>query len=237
MLENVMQLVLDSSPSLPGMLELLEGFQLVAKRAAVKRAVERHTSAFYARFMAELNAVKRHLAAQRRSPPASPMLPHYAGIARCGRAGVAQGHKALQLLSQHGTSDGRRGPRAHVPTCRAATSLLKRLEQLHAALMGVKHMLPVVPEAADALAAYELTHQALEQLMVNTHRDWFNTVDAGISKQLHNNLLVQDKADRECDSWGRQRVALSVAALASGPSEGHVHGACVSRHPQAACCR
>lgn len=82
MLENVLQLALDSSPGLQGMLELLEGFQMAAQRAAVKRAVARHTSSFYARFTAELNAVKRHLDVLRHSLPASPMLPHYAGIAR-----------------------------------------------------------------------------------------------------------------------------------------------------------
>jgi len=58
-------------------------------------------------------------------------------------------------------------------------------------------MLPVVPEAADTLMAYGLTHQALQQFIVNTHTEWFNTIDNSISKQLQNNLLTQDKADRE----------------------------------------
>lgn len=82
MLENVMQLALDSTPSLPGILELLEGFQGMAKRTAVKRAVERHMSEFYRRFMAEINAVKKHFDTLRRTPTTSPMLPHYAGAAR-----------------------------------------------------------------------------------------------------------------------------------------------------------
>lgn len=82
MLENVMQLALDSTPSLPGMLELLEGFQAMAKRTAVKRAVERHMSEFYRRFMGEINAVKKHFDTLRRTPTTSPMLPHYAGAAR-----------------------------------------------------------------------------------------------------------------------------------------------------------
>lgn len=82
MLENVMQLALDSTPSLSGMLELLEGFQLMAKRAAVKRAVERHMSEFYRRFMAEINAIKKQFDVLRRAPPTSPMLPLYAGTAK-----------------------------------------------------------------------------------------------------------------------------------------------------------
>lgn len=77
-----MQLALDSTPSLSGMLELLEGFQLMAKRAAVKRAVERHVSEFYRRFMAEINSIKKHFDVLRRTPPSSPILPHYAGAAK-----------------------------------------------------------------------------------------------------------------------------------------------------------
>jgi hypothetical protein len=82
MLENVMQLALDSTPSLPGMLELLEGFQLMAKRTAVKRAVARHTADFYKRFDAEIGAVKKHLEPLKQLPTSSPMLPQYAGTAR-----------------------------------------------------------------------------------------------------------------------------------------------------------
>jgi hypothetical protein len=63
--------------------------------------------------------------------------------------------------------------------------------------MTVKHMLPAVPEAADVLTAYELTHQSMQQFIVNTHTEWFNTIDNSISKQLQDNLLVQDKADRK----------------------------------------
>lgn len=47
------------------------------------------------------------------------------------------------------------------------------------------------------LTAYELTHQSMQQYIVNTHTEWFNTIDNSISKQLQANLLVQDKADRE----------------------------------------
>lgn len=99
MLENVMQLALDSTPSLSGMLELLEGFQLMAKRTAMKRAVERHMSGFYHRFMAEINAIKKHFDTLRRTPTTSPMLPHYAGAARwallCSRQRQLQHASAL----------------------------------------------------------------------------------------------------------------------------------------------
>lgn len=82
MLENVMQLALDNTPTLPGMLELLEGFQLMAKRAAVKRTVAKHTGEFYRRFDAEIDTVKKHLEPLKHTSSASPMLPHFAGAAR-----------------------------------------------------------------------------------------------------------------------------------------------------------
>ncbi|WIA33430.1 hypothetical protein OEZ86_006562 [Tetradesmus obliquus] len=193
MLENVLELALDSAPSLSARLELLEGFQLIAKRDAVKRSVERHMSAFYSAFMGEINAAKKHFDLLRRSPPGSPLLPKYAGAAR------------------------------------AASTLLRRLEQTHATLITVKHMLPPVSEAADALTAYDLTHQSMQQFIVNTHTEWFNTIDNSISKQLQDNLLVQDKADRgllsmnfdrqllamsqEVQHWERLRMAVPYIAM------------------------
>lgn len=77
-----MQLALDNTPSLPGMLELLEGFQLMAKRAAVKRTVAKHTGEFYRSFDAEIDAVKKQLEPLKHTPTASPMLPHFAGAAK-----------------------------------------------------------------------------------------------------------------------------------------------------------
>jgi dynein heavy chain len=54
----------------------------MAKLDAVKRAVERHMSKFYSKFMSEINAAKKHFDLLRHNPPASPMLPKYAGAAR-----------------------------------------------------------------------------------------------------------------------------------------------------------
>eukprot|EP00879_Flechtneria_rotunda_P019356 GHRR01020328.1.p1 GENE.GHRR01020328.1~~GHRR01020328.1.p1 ORF type:complete len:1679 (+),score=578.13 GHRR01020328.1:143-5179(+) len=193
MLENVLELALDTAPSLQGTLELLEGFQLIAKRDAVKRAVQKHVSVFYGKFMGEINAAKKHFDLLRRCPPGSPLLPKYAGAAR------------------------------------AAATLLRRLEQTHGVLIAVKPMLPSVPEEADALTAYELTHQSMQQFIVNTHTEWFNTIDNSISKQLQDNLLTQDKADRgllsmnfnpqllamsqEVVHWERLRMAVPYIAM------------------------
>lgn len=107
---------------------------------------------------------------------------------------------------------------------RAVSTLLRRLEQTHATLMTVKHMLPPVSEAADARTAYELTHQSMQQFIVNTHTEWFNTIDNSISKQLQDNLLVQDKADRECvvrcASAGCNDRLACLAGLARGSAVG-----------------
>ena len=79
--------------------------------------------------------------------------------------------------------------------CRMATSLLRRLEQTHAALMEVRSSLPAVPEAADVLNSYELAHQALQQFVVNTHTQWFNMIDPNLPKELQSNLLLQDRSE------------------------------------------
>jgi hypothetical protein len=57
-------------------------------------------------------------------------------------------------------------------------------------------MLPHVPEETDALSAYQVTRQALEQYKSNMHSAWFNTLEPGISKALATPLLLQDKAER-----------------------------------------
>eukprot|EP00983_Pelagomonas_calceolata_P107032 1159301-Pelagomonas_calceolata.AAC.3 len=50
---------------------------------SVRRFVEKKTSEFYAAFNAEINVVKKLFDAVRRVPPKSPILPKYAGTARC----------------------------------------------------------------------------------------------------------------------------------------------------------
>jgi dynein heavy chain, axonemal len=83
MLTNVIQLSFDMSNSLTARVELLETFHLMAKREPIKRCVERKTSDFYNTFMNEMNIVKKQFDHLRRTPPKSPVLPRYAGAARC----------------------------------------------------------------------------------------------------------------------------------------------------------
>ena len=55
-------------------------------------------------------------------------------------------------------------------------------------------MLPVVPEAMEAGQAYELVHTSLHQCVETVHNDWFSTIDQGLTSNLNNSLLSQDKA-------------------------------------------
>lgn len=102
-----------------------------------------------------------------------------------------------------------------------ATALLRRLEQSHGVLHDMQHCLPSVPELADVLTAYELTNQSIQQFVTNTHTQWFNSIDPSLSKQLQANLLLQDKADGEC-----QIVQLRYGWPATCKLP-HVHVACL----------
>jgi len=82
MMTNVIQIAVEAQSCLPSHMELLEAFQLIAKRDFIKRFVEKKTSEFYAAFNAEINVVKKLFDAVRRVPPKSPILPKYAGTAR-----------------------------------------------------------------------------------------------------------------------------------------------------------
>jgi hypothetical protein len=80
---------------------------------------------------------------------------------------------------------------------RYAMNLLRRLEAIHKDISGVRYMLPQVAEADEVFAAYELAHASIEQFIHNTHSEWFHTIEAGIEKELHANLLAVDKASGE----------------------------------------
>jgi hypothetical protein len=40
----------------------------------------------------------------------------------------------------------------------------------------------------------QVTHNAIEQFISNTHSEWFSSVDATTSRHLQANLLQQDKS-------------------------------------------
>ena len=82
MLTNVIQMACDCQPCLVSRAELIESFQLMAKREFVQRFVEKKTSEFYNLFNSEINIVKKQFDAVRRAPPKSSILPKYAGAAR-----------------------------------------------------------------------------------------------------------------------------------------------------------
>ena len=85
MVTNVMQMACDCQPCLLSRAELLESFQLMAKREFVQRFVDKKTSEFYSLFNSEINIVKKQFDSVRRAPPKSQILPKYAGTARSGQ--------------------------------------------------------------------------------------------------------------------------------------------------------
>lgn len=73
-------------------------------------------------------------------------------------------------------------------------NLLRRLDTTHKTVAEVAPMLPHVPEVDEVFAAYELAHASIEQFIHNTHSEWFNTIETGLEKELHANLMTVDKA-------------------------------------------
>lgn len=82
MMANVIQMACDCAAALTSRMELLEGFNLMAKRPFIKRFVEKKTSEMWQAFNGEINLVKKLFDAVRRTPPKSPILPRFAGAAR-----------------------------------------------------------------------------------------------------------------------------------------------------------
>lgn len=114
-------------------------------------------------------------------------------------------------------------------TARYAMNLLRRLDATHKIVSEVRHMLPHVHEADEVFPAYELAHASIEQFIHNTHSEWFNTIESGIEKELHGNLMTQDKAaggllsmnfhkdllsmSSEVHNWERMRMAIPYIAM------------------------
>ena len=61
-------------------------------------------------------------------------------------------------------------------------------------MQEVVHVLPVVPEAAEAKQQYEALHTALHQFVESTHAEWYNSLQGNFAPALGNSLLLQDKA-------------------------------------------
>ncbi|KAK3256380.1 hypothetical protein CYMTET_34484, partial [Cymbomonas tetramitiformis] len=71
-----------------------------------------------------------------------------------------------------------------------AQQLSKRLEKPMTELNEAAHYLPQTAEAAELQTAYTLAQQSIEQFVKNQHLEWFNTIEAGLTKKLENNLIL-----------------------------------------------
>jgi hypothetical protein len=86
-------------------MSLLEALQILAKREAVRRHVQRKTSQYYGEQLAEINTIKKQFDHLRRTPPSHPVLPRFAGTARCAAINPAAAlptcHCGASALSCH----------------------------------------------------------------------------------------------------------------------------------------
>jgi len=73
-----------------------------------------------------------------------------------------------------------------------AESLIKRIEKPFKVLKSVEARLPATPEAAELRSSHELTHESIQHYIQSQHHEWFNTIDATMSKRLENNLIYVD---------------------------------------------
>ncbi|KAL0040883.1 hypothetical protein WJX79_008591 [Trebouxia sp. C0005] len=110
-----------------------------------------------------------------------------------------------------------------------ALVLAKRVDSTWQALQEVVHMLPVVPEAAEASQQYEALHAALHQFVEATHAEWYNGLEGNFAGALANNLLLQDKTHggllvmnfdkqllkmlQEVNFWERLRLTIPYTAM------------------------
>ena len=62
------------------------------------------------------------------------------------------------------------------------------------------------------LTNFTLTLNSIEQFIHNCHKEWFGTIESGLEKELHLNLLVVDKSPdskvRLIDCWLLSSLAL-----------------------------
>lgn len=71
-----------------------------------------------------------------------------------------------------------------------ALMLRRRLHMNYSALERCE--LPEVSVAGDVEAAIGVTNEAIDGLLRNTHKEWFDNIDINLPNKLNNNLLIKD---------------------------------------------
>eukprot|EP00899_Mesostigma_viride_P014884 jgi/Mesvir1/23397/Mv21091-RA.2 len=103
MMQNVIMLAFDSVSALSQQIELLEAFHSMAQRESIKLCVQKKTADVYAKFLHEVNVVKKHFDQFRRNPPISPSFPAYSGAAMWASSLLARINQPMALLTAAAT--------------------------------------------------------------------------------------------------------------------------------------
>ena len=116
-------------------------------------------------------------------------------------------------------------------SARYALNLQRRLEATHKVIASVRYTLPEVAEAEEVLSNFTVTLNSIEQFIHNCHQEWHPTIENGLEKELHLNLLIVDKSadsrgflsanfnpellsmTQEVHYWERMRMPIPYVAM------------------------
>ena len=100
MMQNVIQNAFDGISTVENAMELLESFDQLSTRAAIKKAVEKKTADVFDMWREQMLSLKSYFEAHHDNPPLQPHEPEYAGSALWTRGLQAKIEHEAQLLSQ-----------------------------------------------------------------------------------------------------------------------------------------
>eukprot|EP01138_Halocafeteria_seosinensis_P001392 gb/GECG01001428.1/.p1 GENE.gb/GECG01001428.1/~~gb/GECG01001428.1/.p1 ORF type:complete len:4689 (+),score=693.48 gb/GECG01001428.1/:1-14067(+) len=100
MLQNVIQSAFEGVSTVQNGVELLESFDQLAKRSAIRKAVEKKTADVYDMFREQMLSLKSYFEANHDSPALRPCEPEYAGAALWARSLQAKIEHDANLLEQ-----------------------------------------------------------------------------------------------------------------------------------------
>eukprot|EP00741_Cyanophora_paradoxa_P024938 tig00000056_g24072.t1 len=98
MMTNVISAAFDGVSTVPAGVELLEAFSYLAKRDAIKRAVQKKTEQVWKMFTDDVSDVKKVFEKFKKNPPMHPSFPRYAGSAMWSKSLIQRIERNFQLL-------------------------------------------------------------------------------------------------------------------------------------------
>ncbi|XP_033636218.1 dynein heavy chain 2, axonemal-like isoform X2 [Asterias rubens] len=98
MMQNVISTAFETINTVEQGVELLDAFQHLSSREAIRRTIDKKTVEVYALFNDELNAVKKELT--KKNPSLGPLLPKYAGQAHWARSLKGRIDRSMKVLGK-----------------------------------------------------------------------------------------------------------------------------------------